>query len=193
VWKWTNKSAATLARELQALGHEIVDRSVLRLAGRLGFSMQANRKTREGAEHPDRDAQFRYIDRLAKAALTAAEPVISVDTKKKELVGNFKAVGRERTRRGQPVTVNTHDFPSFAVGKAVPYGAPWTRVMSRLVSAPIPRSSPRRASWRGGSSSAPTLPARQQLDDHRRLRRFQQCPRAALEDRGAALGRPHRR
>ena len=122
VLKWTNKSAATLARELQALGHEIVDRSVLRLAGRLGFTMQANRKTREGAEHPDRDAQFRYIDGVAKAALAATEPVISVDTKKKELVGNFKAVGRERTRKGQPVKVNTHDFPSFAVGKAVPYG-----------------------------------------------------------------------
>ena len=120
--KWTNKSAATLARELQALGHEIVDRSVLRLADRLGFTMQANRKTREGAEHPDRDAQFRYIDEVVKAALAAKQPVISVDTKKKELVGNFKAVGRERTRTGQPVKVNTHDFPSHAVGKAVPYG-----------------------------------------------------------------------
>ena len=120
--KWTNKSAATLARELQALGHEIVDRSVLRLADRLGFTMQANRKTREGAEHPDRDAQFRFIDRVAKAALAVTEPVISVDTKKKELVGNFKAVGRERTRKGQPVKVNTHDFPSHAIGKAVPYG-----------------------------------------------------------------------
>jgi AraC-like DNA-binding protein len=122
VLKWTNKSAATLATELQALGHEIVDRSVLRLAGRLGFTMQANRKTREGAEHPDRDAQFRYIDEVVRAALAAGEPVISVDTKKKELVGNFKAVGRERTRTGQPVKVNTHDFPSQAVGKAVPYG-----------------------------------------------------------------------
>jgi hypothetical protein len=120
--KWTNKSAATLARELQALGHEIVDRSVLRLAGRLGFTMQANRKTREGADHPDRDAQFRYIDQVVKAALVAKQPVISVDTKKKELVGNFKAVGREWTRTGQPVKVNTHDFPSHAVGKAVPYG-----------------------------------------------------------------------
>ncbi len=120
--KWTNKSAATLARELQALGHEIVDRSVLRLADRLGFTMQANRKTREGADHPDRDAQFRYIDQVVKDALAAKEPVISVDTKKKELVGNFKAVGRERTRTGEPVKVNTHDFPSHAVGKAVPYG-----------------------------------------------------------------------
>jgi hypothetical protein len=120
--KWTNKSAATLAGELRALGHEIVDRSVLRLSNRLGFTMQANRKTREGADHPDRDAQFRYIDQVAKAAIAAKQPVISVDTKKKELVGNFKAVGRERTRTGQPVKVNTHDFPSQAIGKAVPYG-----------------------------------------------------------------------
>jgi len=120
--KWTNKSAATLAQELQALGHEIVDRSVLRLADRLGFTMQANRKTREGADHPDRDAQFRYIDEVVKAALAVKQPVISVDTKKKELVGNFKAVGRDRTRTGRPIKVNTHDFPSYAVGKAVPYG-----------------------------------------------------------------------
>ncbi len=120
--KWTNKSAATLARELQALGHEIVDRSVLRLSDQLGFTMQANRKTREGADHPDRDAQFRYIDQVAKAAIAAREPVISVDTKKKELVGNFKAVGRERAPTGEPVKVNTHDFPSHAIGKAVPYG-----------------------------------------------------------------------
>ncbi len=77
--KWTNKSAATLARELRALGHEIVDRSVLRLSDQLGFTMQANRKTREGADHPDRDAQFQYIDQVAKAALVASEPVISVD------------------------------------------------------------------------------------------------------------------
>jgi Rhodopirellula transposase DDE domain len=120
--KWTNKSAATLARELRALGHEIVDRSVLRLSDQLGFTMQANRKTREGADHPDRDAQFQYIDRVAKAALAAGQPVISVDTKKKELVGNFKAVGRERAPTGEPVQVNTHDFPSHALGKAVPYG-----------------------------------------------------------------------
>jgi hypothetical protein len=87
-----------------------------------GSRCRPNRKTPEGAEHPDRDAQFWYIDRVANAALAAAEPVISVDTKKKELVGNFKAVGRERTRKGQPVKVNTHDFPSFAGGEAVPYG-----------------------------------------------------------------------
>src|ERR1035437_7364756 len=159
VLKWTNKSAATLARELQALGHEIVDRSVLRLADRLGFTIQANSKTREGAEHPDGDAQFRYIDEVVKAALAAGEPVISVDTKKKELVGNFKAVGRERTRKGQPVKVNTHDFPSHAVGKSVPYGVLDVALDEGYVSvgvSAVPHSSPRRASSRGGSNSAPS-------------------------------------
>lgn len=119
---WTSKSAAKLAGELRDLGHEIVDRSVLRLMGRLGFSMQANRKTREGSDHPDRDAQFQYINATVSTALSAGEPVISVDTKKKELIGDFKAVGREWAPKGAPIEVNTHDFPSHAQGKAAPYG-----------------------------------------------------------------------
>jgi hypothetical protein len=119
---WTSKNGATLAEELRARGHQIVDRSVLRLMGRMGFSMQGNRKTREGADHPDRDAQFHYINDTVAAALEAGEPAISVDTKKKELIGNFKAVGREWAPKGEPVEVNTHDFPSHAVGKAAPYG-----------------------------------------------------------------------
>src|SRR4051794_16579368 len=120
--RWTSNSAATLAMQLQQLGHQIVDRSVLRLLGRMGFSMQANRKTREGSDHPDRDAQFGYINQTVTAALAAQEPVISVDTKKKELVGNFKAVGREWAPKGEPIEVNTHDFASSALGKATPYG-----------------------------------------------------------------------
>jgi hypothetical protein len=120
--RWTSKSAAKLADGLRAQGHEIVGRSVLRLLGGIGFTMQANRKTREGAEHPDRDAQFAYISDTVAAALAAREPVISVDTKKKELVGDFKAVGGEWAPTGKPVAVNTHDFPSHAKGKAVPYG-----------------------------------------------------------------------
>jgi len=120
--RWTSKSAAKLAVQLGELGHQIVDRSVLRLLGRMGFSMQANRKTREGSDHPDRDAQFGYINQTVMAALAAKQPVISVDTKKKELVGDFKAVGREWARSGEPVEVNTHDFPSHALGKAAPYG-----------------------------------------------------------------------
>jgi Rhodopirellula transposase DDE domain len=120
--RWTSKSAAKLALGLQQQGHQIVARTVLRLLGSMGFTMQANRKTREGSEHPDRDAQFQHINETAAAALEARQPVISVDTKKKELVGDFKAVGREWTPTGKPVQVNTHDFPSHAKGKAIPYG-----------------------------------------------------------------------
>jgi hypothetical protein len=120
--RWTSKSAAKLADGLRGLGHEIVDRSVLRLLGRMGYTMQANVKTREGADHPDRDAQFEHINDTVAAALAARQPVISVDTKKKELVGDFKAVGREWAPSGEPVEVNTHDFPSHAKGKAIPYG-----------------------------------------------------------------------
>jgi transposase len=120
--RWTSKSAANLAAGLRELGHELVDRSVLRLLRRAGYTLQANVKAREGADHPDRDQQFQYINDTAVAALKANQPVISVDTKKRELVGEFKNVGREWARSGQPVQVNTHDFPSHAKGKAIPYG-----------------------------------------------------------------------
>jgi hypothetical protein len=120
--RWSSKSAANLARGLREQGHEIVGRTVNRLLVSLGFTMQANRKTREGSEHPDRDAQFHHISDTVAGALAAEQPVISVDTKKKELVGDFKAVGREWAPKGKPVEVNTHDFPSHAKGKAIPYG-----------------------------------------------------------------------
>jgi len=120
--RWTSKSAARLASDLRELGHEIVDRSVLRLLHGMGFSMQGNRKTREGSDHPDRDAQFRYINDTVADALAAKQPVVSADTKKKELIGEFKNGGREWAPKGSPVEVNTHDFPSHARGKATPYG-----------------------------------------------------------------------
>jgi len=120
--RWTSKSAARLAEELRVSGHELVDRTVLRLLKGMGFSMQGNYKTREGADHPDRDQQFHYINDTVADALAARQPVISVDTKKKELVGEFKNGGREWARKGEPVEVNTHDFPSHAEGKATPYG-----------------------------------------------------------------------
>ena len=88
----------------------------------LGFSLQANRKTREGDSHPDRDAQFRHINAAARAALAANEPVISVDTKKKELVGDFKNGGREWRPNGAPEAVRVHDFLIKELGRAVPYG-----------------------------------------------------------------------
>jgi len=121
--RWTSKSAAKLTVGLRELGHpELVERSVLRILDGLGYTMQANVKTREGADHPDRDAQFQYINEIVATALAAGEPAISVDTKKRELVGEFKAVGREWARSGQPIEVNTHDFPSHAKGRAIPYG-----------------------------------------------------------------------
>jgi hypothetical protein len=121
--RWTSKSGAKLAEALRGLGHQVSDRTVLKLLKhRLGYSLQGNRKTREGASHPDRDAQFRHISDTAAAALVAGEPVISVDTKKKELIGDFKAVGRELEPTGKPVRVRTHDFKDKQLGKAIPYG-----------------------------------------------------------------------
>ncbi len=120
--RWTSKSAAKLAGEQRAMGHVLVDRTVLRLLGQMGFSMQGNYKTREGSDHPDRDAQFQYLNGIVAHSLVASQPLISVDTKKKELVGEFKNGGREWAPAGKPVEVNTHDFPSHARGKANPYG-----------------------------------------------------------------------
>ncbi len=120
--RWTAKSLRTLAAELRAQGHVISARSVAPLLRRLGYSLQANRKTREGASHPGRDAQFAYINQTATAAIAAGEPVISVDTKKKELVGEFQNAGREWRPKGSPELVRTHDFKDKELGKAIPYG-----------------------------------------------------------------------
>ena len=120
--RWTSKSAAKLAEALRELGHDVVDRTVLRLLKADGYSMQANKKTREGAQHPDRDAQFAHINQTVADAIAARQPVISVDTKKRELVGDFKAVGREFEPTGKPVEVRGHDFKDKQLGHAIPYG-----------------------------------------------------------------------
>ncbi len=120
--RWTAKSVRQLADGLRELGHEVHFTSVPKLLRALGYSLQANQKTREGGSHPDRDAQFRHIGATVKQALEAGEPVISVDTKKKELVGDFKNGGREWRPKGQPVPVRVHDFKDPELGKAVPYG-----------------------------------------------------------------------
>jgi hypothetical protein len=120
--RWTSKSGAKLAEALREMGHEVVDRTVLRLLKAKGYSLQANKKTREGASHPDRDAQFEHINQTVTAAIAAGEPVISVDTKKRELVGDFKAVGREFEPKGKPVEVRGHDFKDKELGHAIPYG-----------------------------------------------------------------------
>ena len=120
--RWTSKSVRKLADGLRKLGHQVSYRTVARLLRELGYGLQANRKTHEGSDHPDRDVQFERINQTARAAIAAGEPVISVDTKKKELIGEFKNGGREWAPAGEPVQVNTHDFPSMASGKAIPYG-----------------------------------------------------------------------
>jgi hypothetical protein len=120
--RWTSESASELAEVLRGLGHRLVDRSVLRLLHRAGYTVQANVKTREGAEHPDRDAQFRYINDITGAAIRTFEPVISVDVRHRELVGEFKNIACDEGRSGGPVQVNVDDFPSHASGKAIPYG-----------------------------------------------------------------------
>jgi Rhodopirellula transposase DDE domain len=120
--RWTCKGVRRLAAELQRRGFTIGRQKVAELLTELGYSLQANRKTREGSQHPDRNAQFEYIAKQVQRFQNRGQPVISVDTKKKELVGNFKNVGKEWCPRGKPVEVNVHDFMDKKLGKAIPYG-----------------------------------------------------------------------
>jgi len=120
--RWTTKSTRSLARQLTQQGHPVGPTTIRKLLRDLGYSLQANRKTREGKDHPDRDAQFRYINRRIKSQLKGTQPSISVDTKKKEVLGNLKNPGQTWRPRKSPREVNTHDFPDKTKGKAVPYG-----------------------------------------------------------------------
>jgi len=120
--RWTCKSTRVLARLLTAQGHPVSYMTVAQLLHDLHYSLQGNAKTKEGKQHPDRDAQFRYIQRQGKSFLVRGWPVISVDTKKKELVGNYGNSGQEWQPAGQPVEVDVHDFPDPDTPKAVPRG-----------------------------------------------------------------------
>ena len=120
--RWTSKSVRKLAAELRAQGHAVSHAWVAGMLRAQGYSLQGNRKTREGADHPDRDAQFAYINQAAEAYLAAGDPVLSVDTKKKELVGDFKNGGREWRPKGMPEEVRMHDFPIPELGRVNPYG-----------------------------------------------------------------------
>jgi hypothetical protein len=120
--RWTVKSTYTLADELKSQGYTVSPTSVRRMLAAMGYSLQGNRKTREGSQHPDRDGQFRHISDRVAARKRRGEPAISVDTKKKEVLGNLKNPGRTYCPQGDPVPVKTHDFPDPELGKAVPYG-----------------------------------------------------------------------
>jgi transposase len=120
--RWTTKSIVALAEALHGLAHAISPMTVLRILSELGYSLQTNKKTREGTNHPDRNLQFHYINTSIAEQQKKNQPCISVDTKKKELVGNYKNNGKEWRPKGKPREVHGHDFPDKKLGKAAPYG-----------------------------------------------------------------------
>ena len=120
--RWTCKSLRNLAGELQNIGHKVSHARVADMLRMLGYSLQSNKKTIEGTEHPDRDKQFEHINKKCKLFQGEHQPVISVDTKKKELIGNFRNVGRELRPKKDPILVNVYDFKDKELGKVNPYG-----------------------------------------------------------------------
>jgi len=120
--KWTGKSTRKIAGEMANLGHPMSAMSICRMLKEMGYSLQANVKTKEGKEHPDRDAQFRYINEQVKDFIKNKDPVISVDAKKKEVVGEFKNAGQAWRKKDKKREVLSHDFPNLGIGKAIPYG-----------------------------------------------------------------------
>ena len=156
--RWTCKSTRKLADELTAQGHPVSAKTVGRLLVDLGYSLQAPSKQVEGAQHPDRDGQFRYVNEQAAAHLAAGQPVISVDTKKKEVVGNLANKGREWQPKGSPVRVDVHDFPDPNIGKAIPYGCTTWALMpagSASATTTTPPPLPWQRSAAGGTWWAP--------------------------------------
>ena len=190
--RWTCKSLRRLAAELTAQGHPVSRTVVGELLAQQNFSLQANSKTREGGDHPDRDAQFLHIDQSVTEALAAKQPVISVDTKKKELVGDFKNAGREWRPKGEPEAVRVHDFLIKELGRAVPYGiydiagnAGWVSVGMDHDTA----SSLCRPSAAGGMTMGRIAIRRQAPGDHRGLRWQQWLTGSVVETRTATPGR----
>lgn len=137
--RWTCKSLSNLQRELSAQGYRVGRTKISQILRSRGYSLQGNRKTREGTDHPDRNAQFEYIARRVKACRRGGRPAISVDTKKKETLGNKANVGKEYRPSGEPLEVDTHDFPDKQLGKAIPYGVYDIKLNEAWVSVGISR------------------------------------------------------
>ncbi len=130
--RWVSKSHDKLAAALRAMGHKVSSSTIPKLLEELKYCRHFNRKTKEGGKHPDRDAQFEYINAKAEAFQATDQPVISIDAKKKELLGEFKNGGSDYGPQGQPIEVNTHDFEDKELGKFVPYGILRHRRQPRL-------------------------------------------------------------
>ena len=184
--RWTTKSLRALAAELTRQGHRAGADTVADLLHEEGFSLQGNAKALEGKQSPDRDAQFRYLNEQVRDHRDAGEPVVSVDTKKKELVGNYRNGGREWRPAGDPVRVNDHDFPDQELGKAIPYGiydlaanTGWVNVGTDHDTAAVRRRVDPPLVERRGPRRLPRCPA---AADHRRLGRLEQHPDPRLED-----------
>ncbi|GAA3087349.1 hypothetical protein GCM10017562_67030 [Streptomyces roseofulvus] len=185
--RWTVKSTRLLARELTRAGHKVSADTVAALLREAGFSLQANAKTLEGGQHADRDAQFRDLNEQAREHRDAGQPVISVDTKKKELVGEFKNNGRSWRPAGDPVPVHMHDFADPQLGKAIPYGVydlaantGWVNVGTDHDTAAFAVESIRR--WWHGQRHA-SYPQADTAADHRRRGWLQRLPHPGLETR----------
>ena len=191
--RWTSKSVRKLADELGTQGYRVSARTVNRLLGALDYSLQANRKTREGSSHPDRDAQFAYINERSQQFQRRGQPVVSVDAKKKELVGAFKNGGREWRPKGEPERVNVYDFRTQALGRAVPYGVYDVAANRGWVSVGMDHDT---AEFAVGDAAALVasdgpgmLPSGSGVADRRRWRGQQRLAHPAVENRTAALGR----
>ena len=185
--RWTSKSVRQLSRELETAGFRICPQKVADLLHEMGYSLQANRKTLEGANHPDRDAQFCHIQAAVRAYQDAPHTcgVISVDTKKKELVGEFKNNGLQWRRKGEPVAVKVHDFVDPALGRVAPYGiydltrnTGWVNVGTDH---DTPRVCGREYPVLVESDGPGLLPRGEPVDDYRRWRRQQQCALPIME------------
>jgi hypothetical protein len=190
---WVSKSMDKLAATLTAMGHPISADTVRKELVKLGFSRQSNRKADEGSKHPDRNAQFEYINMKVIAAQAKKQPVISVDTKKKELIGNFKNGGTDYRPKGDPRRVNVHDFEDKRLGKIVPYGVYDVTANAGFVSVGITSDTAEFAvqsirCWleRIGATA---LSKGASADDHGRLRRLERGARAAVEGRAAEARR----
>src|SRR6516164_7335107 len=193
---WVSKSLQKLATAMTSMGFPVGVDTVREELLTLGFSRQGNRKAEEGSNHPDRDAQFEYINSTVMAAQGRGEPVISVDTKKKELIGNFKNAGSDYRRKGAPLRVNVHDFEDKTLGKVAPYGVYDVTANEGWVSVGITSDTAEFAvasirCWLERMARA-ALSRRERANDYGQLRRIQRSARAAVEGRIAEVGRRNR-